>query len=320
MQAEVTDFSRLNELLDATQQEMEGIVSKAREAIRVPVSKDDWIRKDSMAKVVFHDVRPGEVQSKGHSQGQSLSSSDQEVVRRLKALFLKVMGRHRSYLDDCGVEVDVQSFIERRISGMPVPCFRQEERGRGFKSVILLDRSSSMAGQRTQQAERACRIIGRALKFPFVQTDVWGFQSLEGGQVDIVRFDPSAEVYSSLKSKVDGNTPLHVAIRLAARHLEQGSEAKQLIILTDGEPCYSRKGGGRVPTAQLQYWVRDEVHNARRRGINVTCLMIGTHVPPDKLRRMFGPPSNWKVINEQRLGPDLVSLVTGSFVKFLKSR
>ena len=316
MKTDVMNVLQIDEALIATQQEMEGILDKARQAIRPTVNTDDWIRKDSMAKVVFHDMRQGVANSKP----PPLTLSDQEAVRRLRAVFLKVMGRRRACLDDCGLEIDVQAFIERQISRTPVPCFRQEERGRGFKTVILLDRSSSMAGERTQQAERACRIIGQALKFPFVQTNVWGFQSLEHGQVDVVRFDPLTEIYTSSDSKVEGNTPLHTAIRLAVRYLERGSEAKQLIVLTDGEPCFSRKGGERVPTSTLQFWVRDEVHYARRHGINVTCLMIGTFVPPDKLRRMFGSQANWKTINEHRLGSDLVNVVTSSFVKYLKSR
>jgi uncharacterized protein with von Willebrand factor type A (vWA) domain len=177
-----------------------------------------------------------------------------------------------------------------------------------------------MAGQRTESAERACRIIGRALRFPFVTTDTWGFQSLKHGQVDIVRFDSAEETYSSKDSKVMGNTPLHTAIRLAVRHLERGSEAKQLIILTDGAPCFTSKAGGKIPESQLQRWVRDEVRYARHHGINITCLMIGTFVPSEKLRHMFGSQSNWKVVDEQRLGADLIAVVTSSFVRYLKNR
>lgn len=310
------DSVKLNEALAASQKEMEGILEKAREAIRVVTNKDDWIRKDALMKVVFHDIHANDV--KAHAP--PMTFDDQETVRRLRSVFMRVMGRRRYALDDSGVEVDVEAFIERIVSQLPVPCFRQEERGRGFKSLLLLDRSSSMAGLRTKQAERACRVIARALKFPFVQTDVWGFQSLENGQVDISRFDRLLEAYTSAQSKVTGNTPLHVAIRLASRYLEQGDESKQLIILTDGEPHFVQKSGSRVPISTLQFWVRDAVQNARRRGINVTCLMIGTLVPKDKLHRMFGPSTNWKIISEDRLSSDLVSLVSSSFVRYLKSR
>lgn len=316
LQSEVGDEGPLRAALEATQGEMEGILDKVQEAIRAPVTEDDWIRKDSKAKVVFHDVRSADIKDKTIS----MPVGDQEVVRRLKALFLKVMGRRRTYLDDSGVEVDVQAFIERQISGMPLPCFKQEQRGRGFKTLILLDRSSSMAGKNTEQAERACRIIGRALRFPFVHTSIWGFQSLAAGQVDVARYDPLLESFTSSKSKVGGHTPLHTALHLGVRFMESGSEDKQIIVITDGHPCFERKGGGNIPISQLQYWVRDEVHTARKRGINVTCLMIGKQVSREHLRRMFGPEANWKAISSDRLGGDLVNVVTSSFVKFLKTR
>jgi len=316
VQADVSDEEPMISALESTHGSMEEILTKVQEALRPLVTKDEWIRKDSMAKVVFHDVRHGDLKGKV----ASMPVGDQEVVRRLKALFLRVMGRRRSYLDDSGVAVDVQSFIERQTSGMPVPCFRQEQRGRGFKTLVLLDRSSSMAGKSTQQAERACRIIGRALRFPFVQTTIWGFQSLEAGQVDIARYDPLLESFTSSKSKVGGHTPLHTALHLAVRFMETGAEAKQIIVITDGHPCFVRKDKVSVPISQLQYWVRDEVHKARKHGINVTCLMIGSHVAPAYLRRMFGSETNWKVISDDRLGTDLVNVVTSSFVKFLKAR
>lgn len=316
MSSDLMDPEKLKAALEATRQEMEGIVERAREAVRGTPHRDDWLRKDAMTKVVFHDV---------DSEGDDVVAApmifeDQETVRRLRAVFTRVMGRRRYALDDVGVEVDIGAFIERRVTKMPVPIFRQEERGRGFKSLLLLDRSSSMKGPRTEQAERACRIIARALKFPFVQTDVWGFQSLKHGQVDISRFDRVLETYTSSQSKVVGDTPLHIAIRLATRYLEQGYETKQLIILTDGDPHYVQKGGSRVPLGTLQFWVRDEVRNARRRGINVTCLMIGALAPKDRLLRMFGPPSNWKIISDEKLSSDLVGLVSSSFVRYLKSR
>ncbi len=75
-----------------------------------------------------------------------------------------------------------------------------------------------------------------------------------------------------------------------------------------------------MPLSELQYLVRDQVHKARKSGINVTCLMIGSEVPKEQLQRMFGSEANWKVISNDRLGSDLVSVVTSSFVKFLKTR
>lgn len=315
LQADLGSASALAELLESTAAEMEQIATKARQAIKAPVSQDDWIRKDSMAKVNFHDISKDDLTSI-----KPFDASDLDAVRRLRALFTRTIGKRRTVLDDSGTEIDIGALIERRLSNQPIPCFKREENGRGFRSLVLLDRSSSMQGLRSNQAERACRIINRALKFPFAATDTWGFQSLENGNVDISRFERNLDGFTSPKSKVDGSTPLHTAIRLATRYLEQGTETKQLIVITDGEPHYITKSGARVPMAQLYEWVRKEVLHARKRGINVTCLMIGATVPAAKLRFMFGHQSNWKVVDESRLGSDLVNLVSTSFVKYLSTR
>lgn len=312
----LSDSVVVEDLLATTQREMEGIVARAKTAVRPPTDRDDWLRKDSMAKVVFHDVKKADSRKKA----PLLSLGDQEIIRKLRSIFSRVTGKRRARLEDCGLEVDVQALIERRISGNPSPVFRQETRGHGFETIVLLDRSSSMDGPRTTQAERACRLLGRALKFPFVTTSVWGFQSLEPGQVDIVRYDPSAEVHTSPVCKVDGSTPLHKAIQLATRFLEHGSAFKHLFILTDGEPRYFLKGDKRVSTAQLRVWVRDEVRHARSRGIHVTCLMIGTRVSSADLGRMFGSSAFWKKGTDASFDLDLINLVSGSFVNFLKSR
>jgi hypothetical protein len=318
-QVDVGDEAQMRRTLEDTQGAMDAIIDRVQAAIRPPVTPDEWIRKDSEAKVLFHDVQLSDLRG----SEVPMSPEDRETVLRLRALFLRVMGRRRSTLDDSGVEVDVPAFIERQVNKVPVPCFKQEQRGRGFETLILLDRSSSMAGRSTEQAERACRVIGRALLFPFVRTSLWGFQSLAAGQVDIARYASLGTRFSSSKSTVKGHTPLHAALRLGVRFLERGSGAKQIIVVTDGHPCYEQKGksgGVSVPTSQLQYWVRDAVHTAQRRGVTVTCLMIGSQVSRQHLQRMFGAEANWRVLSRDRLGADMVRVMVSSFVKFLKTR
>ena len=314
--AKVGDEQQMQALAIASQKEMEEILNEALKAVRVSVPKDDWIKKDSMAKVVFHDIGTADAKKKA----EPLSSTDQDTIRRLRSTFYRVMGKRRWSLDDSGLEVDIPAYIERVASKRNVPCFRLEELGRGFKSLLLIDRSGSMTGFKTVRAERACRIIAKALNYPFVDLNIWGFQSLDHGQVDVSRFNPKMETFSTPRSKVDGNTPLHTAMKLAVRYLDRGDEMKQLIVITDGEPFFTNKGGIRLPSAQLRIWVRDEVRWARNHGINVACLMIGKDANTAHMQEMFGTPRNWKVISEERLGNDMVDLVTSSFVRYLRNR
>lgn len=317
LKTDVGNEQKLEEELEASSQQMKDLIEEARQAMRKQMTNEEWLRKDALAKVVFKDVKSRDVENQ---RVPPLSQDDQDTVRRLRAVFNRVMGRRKVMLDDAGTEIDVPAYIEYLMSGQSVPCFKHEEMGRGFKAMILLDRSGSMTGSKTDQAERACRIISRALRYPFVDLTIWGFQSLEHGQVDIARFDPRLEIFDSEKSSIGGCTPLHVAVRLGARHMERGAESKALFPITDGFPVYGRRDGGNFGTKQLMLWVREEVQKARADGINVTGVLIGNDMEMKDLAFMFGSSNSWKRMRTERFGAGLVDLVSRSFIGYLKSR
>jgi len=235
-------------------------------------------------------------------------------------------------LDDAGTEVDIPTYIERRLTGQPLPCFKREQRGQGFRAMLLKDHSASMGGEKAKQAERACRIIRRALNYPFVDVDVWGFQSLGVGQVDIIRFDDDVEQFLTSKSGTAGTTPLNVAMRLAVRELQRGQQCLQLFVITDGYPVYQGMDGISHDSQQLMREVRDEVHRARQHGVNVTGVVIGSELATKHIKFMFGPTRYWRriavhrksisdevaLLDTSRLGSELVTLVASSFMEYLK--
>jgi hypothetical protein len=314
LNADMKDPDVMEKALSASAAHMQQIVDKARQATRNVVNEDDRIRQDALAKVVFHDESLAPL-ANTHVE---IPEEDRHTTQRLRAGFVRVMGRRVNTLDDSGTTIDIPAVIERSMTMEAIPVFRSDGKGRGFKALILIDRSSSMEGARTQQAERGCRIISRALKFPFVHSAVWGFQSWEDGQVDITRFAPGMETFTTDSSRVGGKTPLHTAIRVAVRHLEAGTERKQLFVISDGFPCYARKGGDRFATKTLMGFVRGEVQRARSHGIGVTGVMIGRDVKPDGMSFMFGSEKHWRVLG-QAFGNDLVHLVTRSFIDYLRS-
>ncbi len=310
--------------LDQSQSDMKDVIKNVMNAISGNMTRDHWIRKEVGARVVFKDVRERDV--KGYKK-TPLTTEDLTTIRRLRAVFNRVMGRRKFILEDSGGELDVGAFIERKMTGHPVPCFRQETRGRGFKVIILLDRSGSMYRYKSQ-TERACRVIFRSLAYPFVDIAIWGFNSLDSGQVDIVRYNPKLETFDSDKSKIGGFTPLHLAVRVGARYLEVGDESKHMIVATDGVPVYSRGDGKHYGSAQLMNFVREDVRRVQKRGVNVTGVIFsedsnndetwGT-VSDKEMTHMFGPRRNWKRIGAERMGQDLVRLVSSSFLNYLRS-
>jgi hypothetical protein len=289
------------------------------------VDHDDWLKKDTYCKLVFIDVRPDDPQFERVTKVPN--PEDVGTVQRLRSVFFRVMGRRKLQLDEAGTDIDTPSIIERRITGQSLPCFKSPVSGRGFRALILVDRSHSMKRGRIQQAERAAEIISDALDFPFVDLRVWGFQSLDDGEVTITRFDPRLSEFHTEKAPVDGFTPLHIALRVAIRDLSAGSEEKQLIVLTDGAPLYAGLNHRVIAEKQLRLFVREEVHTARRRGINVTALLIGDtragklrfDVSQKDLAFMFGSERYWKCVDEHKFGSDLIKAVSNSFVSYLSA-
>jgi hypothetical protein len=315
---DANDPEQMDGFMGQSEADMQRIVDEAARAMRQQMTEDDWTKRDAMAKIVFTDVKQSDVET-----SIEIAPDDRDAIRRLRAQFFRVMGRTKTALSDSGTKIDIQAYIQSRAAGQLGDCFEHEVRGQGFKSVVLLDRSGSMYGSKTQQAERACRIIARATRFPFVDMNVWGFKSTDNGQVDIDRFDRMMDTYTTKKSMVGGVTPLHIAVRLGVRYLERGPEAKQLIVLTDGFPIYQRRDGRDFPTWQLMMYVRDEVLRARKHGIGVTCLFIGHgdgqfDASPKQMRFMFGPSKNWSMVDPSRLGEGLIRTVSSSFINYLR--
>jgi hypothetical protein len=307
------DAKQLEDYLTGSEAAMNDIVAEAREALGQQMEVDDWITKNAFGKVNLKDVPAA-----GNS---ALAPEDRDTVQKLRAVFFRVMGRRKYELHEQGSIIDVPAYIEARLTRQPVPCFQAEEKGRGFKVILLIDRSGSMAGAKTKQAERACRILAKALDFPFVEFHIWGFQSIHGSELDITRFDTKQKDFTfvSKNAIVSGNTPLHLALRVCNRFMEAGAEAKQIICLTDGFPTHVSKKGNAYGTKTLSGFVREEVRHARRLGMNVTGVLVGRDVGDDMLSFMFGPTTNWRRMPEKSFGDELVRLVSTSFVKYLRN-
>lgn len=308
----VSDDATLNDFLARSEAATTERVEQIREALgqRTEPDVDGWM-KDGLGKVALKDVKG--------SQSIVLAQSDRDAVQRLRTIFYRVLGRRKYTLQESGSAIDVPSYLEGMLTGQPVPCFTSEDRGRGFKVLVLLDRSSSMSGKKTDEAERACRVVSQALSFPFVDLHVWGFQS-HNTALNLTRFDRQTMTFTTPQSKVGGNTPMHLALRVATRFMEAGSEAKQIILITDGWPSFTTEQGKLHPKA-LRGFVRAEVRHARRLGMNVTGVVIGKDKSMDDagLSSMFGPPANWKRMDSKHLGDGLVRIVSSSFTRYLRN-
>lgn len=305
------DSERLNAFLNETAHAMERRVGEIVEALseQQKQTAKDWVQKSLSGPAVIHDPKPA-------TTPVEMGANDEAAVARLRSLFYRVMSRKRHALHEAGSTLDVSAFVAARVARRLDPCFREEERGRGFKVVVLLDRSSSMQGQKTQQAERACRMLVRALRFPFVEFHVWGFTSLDGKQLQLTRF--SARTTSYEAAKVDGFTPLHLAMEAARAETMLGTSAKQIIVITDGWPAHLTEER-EVSVSALLARVRKEVQTCRRRGTNVTLLAIGNDMDDTGLNLMMGARKHWQRLHPKKLSDGVVRAVAASFTQYLRN-
>lgn len=328
LKADVSKQESLTTALSASQTAMESRVDQAKTATRPSFDQglDEHVKGRVPAKVVFRDIKSSDVLG---ITSDPLTPDDLLTIRKLRAMFSQVMGKKRSTLEQAGYQVDVQAAIARRVTKLPIPVFRQEIRGRGFEALLLLDRTNSMRGDKQKQSERAARIISRALRYPFVRFDVWGFQSFANGQIDLTRFDSKLDVFTTAKSPLGGLTPLHLAIRCGQEYLtKSGSGNKHMFAITDGLPVYYAKDGSELTPRQRLIQARDEVFEARKRGVSVTGAVIGEvtsgslhfELGPKELGFIFGANRYWSQLDPSVLSQSMVGLVSSSFVEFLQSR
>ncbi len=282
------------------------------------------LKKDVKAKVLFIDLKASDMDD---TQGYTISPEDRQTIDRMRSLFFQVMGRRKQVLEDTGIEPDIPAVIHRRLAHQCDPVFRAEKPGRGFKALLLLDRSGSMLGKKTNQCDRGRKVLQRALKFPFVDIVTWGFNATDG-TISITRFD--SEVHSLYAkgnlAPISGGTPLHLAIQVARQYLERGNEKKHLFVLTDGAPIFWRFDGEPISSAALRKFVRREIDAARRKGIGVTTLIIQDAfgglpegLSEACLHKMLGPANTWHVLPQDAMfGADLSKVVMSSFVEYLR--
>jgi hypothetical protein len=322
---DLRDEAKLEQVLQDSENHMQAFLDDIQKQLVQPLDHDAWLKKDTMCRLTFVNVAPGDFDAEPVSF-TTLSEADSMHIERLRSKFFRVIGRRATRLEEVGTELDVGAYLEARTTGLQIPYFKQEARGRGFRTLLLIDRSHSMRGARIGQAERAARMLMDALDFPFVELAVWGFQSPDDGEVTITRFSPLLETFHTTKSPVDGDTPLHIGLKVAIRELTEGSEVKQLFVLTDGAPMFWSLNHRPISEKALRLFVREQVQYARRQGINVTALLIGDRMPngkirfdvkPEHLQFMFGSERYWKCVDERRLGEDLVHAVTDSFLAYL---
>ena len=318
----------LTQALDASADRMTQLIDTARQKL-VPRSKN------SQAEFLSHDLPEGTVayvDVDSPSETPPMSAEDARTALQLSRVFSRVKGEHGSVLDYQGTEIDVASWITFKVTKQVEPIFRSPSSGRRFQVGILLDRSASMRfndSQRIRLAERAVRILAKALALPYVDLFVWGFQATHNGVATITRFSPSCGNFATNSPKVDGGTPTHIALALGVNEmLARSSAVRHLLVVTDGAPAFDNESGRAVSEPELHKSIRRTVDVATAKNVQVSALILGQLMPSGRVRAecseeqlnyMFGSTHRWQYATEETLTNDMVRSVRTSFQKYLTS-
>lgn len=258
-------------------------------------------------------------------------AQDADTVDHLRSLFVRILAKRRSVLAEVGATVSTSAYIERVTSGQDLPVFHNTVKGRGFHTLILLDRSASMFGTKTADTERACSVLAQALKFPFVDLEVWGFNGPEPDQVSIFRYAQGLTIFGQSRHPVKGGTPTHIALQVAVQHLRNDASQCHIVLLTDGQPSYVTQAGTQATSltaplsSDLHNEVRKTVRFARGKGIAVSSLLVGSEEPSgeieyevsdDEMTFMMGSRGFWQRVEPGQLSGALVKLVSSAFLRY----
>lgn len=219
-------------------------------------------------------------------------SQDDSTAAALGVLIRRILGKKRHARSVVGPRVDVDEVIRCRTSGVaPDEVFLEDARFRGFSCVVLVDESASMgvASQESsslREALRAGTILGRGLKVPSVQVRTVGFTSTQG----TLRLTRYGDVVGD-RGREGSETPTPWALQEVGRLLEDKHGLKAVILVTDGDPAYSR-----IPDSANRS-VADDMRGVRsgleRNRIRLETILVGSARDPATMDTLYGA-GHWR--------------------------
>lgn len=276
-----------------------------------------------------------------------LEPDERAIIQRLRAAFLRSMGKQKAKRSVAGTSVDVEALIQYLGDFQDPAVFENEDVNQGFAYSVVCDMSGSMSSSFPVVC-KAVEMLKQALDFPFVVGNLWGFRGGQpmmpsakrdfgSGEVWMYKYDKDVDWYTGtvpfrlfqgpngiLQVPVEcgGITPMNSAINIATGHLWRkmpAGMAKRMFLLTDGSPLQVKVTGKHISDFVLRQFVAGEIAKARKHGIEVYTLVIGEHaIDEDKCLQMFGPTKFWTKVGRERVGTVLLSLVLKNFTRYLR--
>lgn len=266
-------------------------------------------------------------------------------IQRLRATFLRSMGKQKAKRSSTGTAVDIESLIQYLGDHQDPDIFENQDVNQGFAYSVVCDMSGSMTGSFPVVCE-AVEMLKQALEFPFVIGTLWGFRGGQPigpstfnsiGDVWMYRYAQDVNWYTGttpfrafpgpngvfeVPVRCGGITPMNAAINVATSHLWRkmpSGMAKRMFLLTDGSPVHTKVTGARIPEFMLRQFVANEIKKARQHGIEVYTIVIGERaIDDERCLQMFGQRKFWTRVGQDRVGLSLLTLVLRNFNRYLR--
>ncbi len=276
------------------------------------VSEDERLTRGAKANVKLVHVPRSQVVP------AMLTRKDLLTAQRWQEHFARVIGLQTTQYVERGARLDARLYMRQRLSGQRICCYRHETRGRGFRVVLLVDMSGSMADV-FPAVERLAVMLQRSLDFPFVHIDVMGFNCTEYGEVTIFTYPERITGLVSPVSQVEGVTPLSHAIHVAGRKLAGTDDDCHLFVLSDGYPLYFLANQREVDLEILVKWTAAEVRALLSYEVRTWCFMIGNWTAgASEMNQMFGE-SYWRPVPENDVYAASFDFIQKQFMNFVRT-
>lgn len=304
-------------MLNQSQLDVDKMLNELKNRTKT-LSPSERLMKGMDGRAIFVKIEPGDVDE------LVLREEDKRLINVLKHSFTRLMGRKKQVLSTDGTLLDPQAYIDLMNGSADTDIFIEEESAKGFSAILLLDMSGSMKSKWDAVA-RACKVVAKAMKFPFSKLEVWGFTTAPNGTAVVLQFQDTEKGYlGSDFENIWGLTPLHIAVEVSLRRLRtMPGSTQHLIVLTDGFPTHMSADRTRVAqTSDLFAEVARQISSGRKRGVNVVGLISGDEIDDISADTMFGNRRFWTRVpnNPNELFNALVGVVKKAFVGFLRSK
>ena len=222
------------------------------------------------------------------------------VARRIATKLRFVREKYAGELDVEGDTLDLQAYVNWRSTDMrdEPEIFETPTKRRRACMIILFDMSSSMTSRGAYEiAKRVSTVLSLAASMvKGVSVRVMEFGSNSSGETKIVVASRPSEVAGMRADPSYYMTPIHIALMAARKEIYAMSGAKMVVLVSDGEPCYS-VAGKEVPYKKLRSWVAEERRKMISSGIELFSVFTRTNLLEKELCKMYGSLGRWVVVD-----------------------